>query len=329
MTCVGSDVTIAIVTRDRPDLTALAVESVRGSAPGVDIVVLDSGSAPEAIARLDEDLGDIALHRGSYRNAAAARNAALRLVRSEFVGFLDSDDLMRAEKIECLEPLLRGDAGAVMAVGRTDVIDANGIPRADLTEQINRLYDESDSFGSSYPGQCLRFTAYTSATLMRRSAVEIVGGYDETLPSMEDVDLYLRLSLIGKIKTARCVAASYRVWDQNVDPAASARGVLAVVSKHLGHPPDLPRTELRTSTFGLSLRAATSHQTLLQSREARSMLVKAAANRPMMAVASRHFWRILAASMVPTRIIQTRRRGRGGLPSASQQRGGRRRLRER
>src|SRR3954468_16798946 len=77
LTHVGSEVTIALVTRDRPELTALALESVREAAPGVRIVVLDSGSSPEALAELEARLGGVSLHRGFYPNAAAARNAAL------------------------------------------------------------------------------------------------------------------------------------------------------------------------------------------------------------------------------------------------------------
>jgi hypothetical protein len=304
---VESSVTIAVTTKDRPVLTQLAVESARAAAPKARIIVVDSGSSPENLERLRRGLGLVELHVGAYPNAAAARNAALALVDSDLVGFLDSDDLMRPEKVTCLEPILRRHSDVVLAVGRTMVIDAHGSPSHDLTKFQASLYEETERVGTSYPGQCIRFTAFTSATLMRRAALEQVGGYDESLPAMEDVDLYLRLSLIGRIEIARCVAACYRVWDENVGAARSAEGVIALAAKHLANPPSLPRRERRTAECALSLRAALSFQTLLRQDEARGMLARAAAADPGLALSSRMFWRLLASSLVPRWIVEKRR----------------------
>ena len=301
-------VTIAVTTKDRPELTLRAVESARLGAPEARIVVVDSGSAEENLQRLQAGLGSIQLHTGAYPNAAAARNAALGLVDSEFVGFLDSDDLMRAEKITCLRPLLLRDVTAVLAVGRTGFIDAQGRPMHEFSELQAEHYRESERIGTSYAGQCVRFTAFTSATLMRRAAVERIGGYDEALPAMEDVDLYLRLSLIGTIATARCIAADYRVWTGSVGAVRSAEGIVAVASKHLANLPiELPRHERRSSQCGLNMRAALSLQHLLRASDARRSLVRAARADPVRALRSRAFWRIFASSLVPRGIIERRR----------------------
>ena len=302
------DVTIAVTTKDRPDLTLLAVDSARASAPHVRIVVVDSGSTEANLHRLRTGLRHAELHIGSYPNAAAARNAALRLVDSEFVGFLDSDDLMRREKITCLQPLLRRNPDAVLAVGRTEVIDARGIGRDDLTQVHAALYTASEEASTSYASQCVRFTAFTSATLMRSAALEEVGGYDELLPAMEDVDLYLRLSLMGTIETSRCVAADYRIWSENVGAVKSAEGFLAVASKHLAALPDLPDHERRAAERALSMRSAQSQQTLLRRSDARRSLIRAARADPTRAFMSVLWWRILAASLVSDEIIDRRRR---------------------
>ena len=41
---------------------------------------------------------------------------------------------------------------------------------------------------------------YSSATLMRRDALETIGGFDDSLDIYEDWDLYLRLSLVGELR---------------------------------------------------------------------------------------------------------------------------------
>ena len=303
---VRRDVTIAITTKDRPAFTILAVNSARESAPQARIIVVDSGSSPENLETLRANAGHVDLHVGVYRNAAAARNAALRLIDSEFVGFLDSDDLMRPEKITCLLPLLQ-DRNAVVAIGRTVIIDGDGRADAVFTERVGKWYDESERVGASYSGLCIRSTAFTSATLMRRTALEQIGGYDEALPSMEDWDLYLRLSLIGKVATSRCVAGNYRVWSGNVNATGSAEGVIAVAGKHLANPPDLPQHELRRAECALRIRAALSLQTLLRKREARASLAGAVRANPAQALGSLAFWRILTSSFVAERLIERRR----------------------
>ena len=300
-------VTIAVTTKDRPVLTLLAVQSARSTAPAARIVVVDSGSSAENLEQLKAGLGPVELHAGAYQNAAAARNAALALVDSDLIGFLDSDDLMRPEKITCLEPLLRRDSGVVLAVGRTEVIDEQGRARPDLTELHEIGYEKTERAGTSYPSQCIRFTAFTSATLMRRAALEQVGGYDEALPAMEDVDLYLRLSLIGRVETVRCIAACYRVWSDNVAAATSAEGTIGVATKHLANLPSLPSSERRTAECALCLRTALSLQTLLRGSEARRMLTRAATTDPGQALSSSTFWRILASSIVPREIANRRR----------------------
>jgi hypothetical protein len=206
-----------------------------------------------------------------------------------------------------LEPLLRSDTDVVLAVGRTRAIDEQGRPLPDLTRLHNEGYEETERVGTTYPDQCIRFTAFTSATLMRRAALDQIGGYDESLPAMEDVDLYLRLSLVGRVDTARCIAASYRVWSDNVGGMRSAQGTIAVARKHLENLPDLPRRERRTAECALRMRAATSLQTLLSGSEARRMLAGAAAADPRRALSSSAFWRILGSSLVPHGIVERRR----------------------
>jgi GT2 family glycosyltransferase len=302
-----NDITIAVTTRDRPALTLLAVDSARSAAPEARIIVVDSGSSPENVRRLQMGVKPGELHVGSYPNAAAARNAALALVDSEFIGFLDSDDLMRPAKITCLRPLLRGDESAVLAGGRTAIIDADGVRDEAFTRRVDDWFDEGERSGTSYVGLCKRSVAYTSATLMRRAALEEVDGFDEALPTMEDWDLYLRLSLVGKIATARCVAADYRIWGGNMSSIASAEGVIAVAMKHLANLPSLAQRDRRRVECALSLRTALSFQTLLRLKDARRSLARAVQADPTQALASGTFWRILGSSLVPAGVIERRR----------------------
>jgi hypothetical protein len=304
----GSGVTIVIPTFNRAGVVREAIASALQCDPTpAEVIVVDCGST-DATQDVVRPFGDaIRYVTGSYPNAAAARNAGAALVRTQFIGFLDSDDVMRAEKLTCLVPLLGANDRAVVAIGRTAFIDEDGDPLPEFNRRLGRAYDVSERLGSSYAGQAARSTAYTSATLLRRTSFEEIGGYDETLPSMEDWDLYLRMSLMGDVLLTRCIAADYRVWEGNVGSDRSARGTLAVARKHLAHPPDLSRHELSVARCSLNLRAALSLQTLGDRAAARRALVAAAGARPERAVVTPTFWRLLAASSLPRVSVQNRR----------------------
>ena len=305
---VGSSVTVVIPTLNRAGVVREAIASaVQCDPPPAEVIVVDCGSTDATEDVVRPFGGAIRYVTGSYPNAAAARNAGAALVRTQFIGFLDSDDLMRTEKLSCLVPLLAANDRAVVAIGRTAFIDEDGDPLPEFNRRLGRAYDVSERLGSSYAGQATRSTAYTSATLLRRTSFEEIGGYDETLPSMEDWDLYLRMSLIGDVLLTRCIVADYRVWKGNVGIDRSARGTLAVARKHLAHPPDLPRQELSAARCSLNLRGAMSLQTLGDRAAARKALLAAARARPQRAVVTPTFWRLLAASSLPGVIVQSRR----------------------
>jgi hypothetical protein len=310
-------VTICITTRDRPTLTIAAVHSAE-AAPGVDqIVLVDSGSSEANLASLRRGLSSTQFIAGAFKNAAAARNAALSKVETDLVGFLDSDDLMRPEKTTCLEPILRQDDTTVLAVGRTEVVDGSGLSFPMMQSVHDAGYEVNDSLGTSYAAQCVHFTAFSSATLMRTSAVREIGGYDETLPAMEDVDVYLRLARVGTVRTARCATAVYRSWSGNVGAAQSAAGTVAVARKHLDNLPPLSPDDRNLAIFGLSMRAAVSEQTLRHGQDARAMLRSAARADIRRSLSSTTWWRILGSSLLPNAAATLRRRLHVGTDGVS------------
>jgi hypothetical protein len=142
---------------------------------------------------------------------------------------------------------------------------------------------------------------------MRTSALLQIGGYDESLPAMEDVDVYLRLACVGAIRTMKCVTAIYRTWGGNVDATRSATGTIAVVEKHLNNLPALPPEERRLAEYGLAMRAAVSEQTLLRGGPARMMLRRAARADARRSLSSQTWWRIMGASLVPHSLAKSRR----------------------
>jgi glycosyltransferase involved in cell wall biosynthesis len=92
----GPPLTVAIPTRDRPDLVVACIDSVLATRyPRLEVLVVDnapsSGSTAEAISRAYGSLPQVRYAMTRRAGTAHARNVALHLATSEIVAFLDDD----------------------------------------------------------------------------------------------------------------------------------------------------------------------------------------------------------------------------------------------
>lgn len=302
----GSSVSVVIPTRNRGALLRAAVESALAS-PADEIIVADGGSDDGSIEPLAA-LERVRVVRGDYRNAAQTRNAGAAAARGDYLGFLDSDDLMLPEKVTCLGRALDRDEGIGLVHGRIAVIDADGAesPATAEHEEALRLAERA---GLSYEALAAVCVMFTSATLMRRRAFEQIGGYDESLDVYEDWDLYLRLSVGWRLTYEDCRVAQYRIWAGNVRWDRTARGVVDVARKHLAAPaPGLSPA----ARYGFYRRLAGSHHILLERRATQRAALQAARIRPLGALADAGVRGPALRSLLPRALVRRRRPPLGG-----------------
>ncbi len=89
------ELTVVIPTKDRPVLLARAVESVVSQGPGIEVIVVDDGSIPEAADSIRSTANDpaVRLVRSDVSTGAPmARNRGLELARGRYWATLDDDD---------------------------------------------------------------------------------------------------------------------------------------------------------------------------------------------------------------------------------------------
>ncbi len=193
-------VSVVLPTYRRPDLLARAVRSVQNqSLPEWELIVVDDND-PAAPARLAtrevmqpllDDPRVRYLEHERNRGGSAARNTGIEAARAPLVAFLDDDDSWYPQKLAAQVDRLEGSPEDVALVycsfRRVEQDGAHEIvrPRADAGTIAALL--TRNGVGT------------TSAVMCRRSALLEVGGFDETLASRQDVDLYLRLALRFKL----------------------------------------------------------------------------------------------------------------------------------
>jgi glycosyltransferase involved in cell wall biosynthesis len=174
-------VDVVVPTVGRPTLPTLLHPLSRALPAGCAIVVVDDRSAPEPSLDLGVEDPRLRVVRSGGRGPAAARNAGWRACDAPWVAFVDDDvdptiGWVRQLCAEVAEA--RPSVGAIQ--GRVEVPLAPGRRPTDWERNVAGLDGA---------------TWITADMVVRRAALEDVGGFDERFPRAyrEDTDLALRL----------------------------------------------------------------------------------------------------------------------------------------
>jgi glycosyltransferase involved in cell wall biosynthesis len=183
----------------------------------LEIIVVNDGSSDSTIDILQKlsNSNKIILINQKNRGVASARNAGIFMSKGEYVAFIDSDDYWFKEKTSIQVDYLiqHSDVGAVYAEWHQWRTDQCGVFPSGLSlepKSINREVDKSLS-GQLYNQLLLDCVIHTSSIMIRRSVLNAVGGFDESLSIGEDYDLWLRLSRIARIDKLSTPLSLYRI----------------------------------------------------------------------------------------------------------------------
>jgi glycosyltransferase involved in cell wall biosynthesis len=217
-------------------------------------VVVDDGSTdgtPQIIREMARKDDRIRMIEQSNAGPAAARNNGMASVSagSEFIAFMDHDDVWLPDALAVLRDTLRAYPESIAAHGLADTIDGNGQlvdhTRADggfLNFGRSRMACEN---GRLVPWDISKPTTFESLypisrlfplglVLIRHDVMRTVGGFDTTFWQTEDWDMCLRLARQGEFQFIDRVLLHYRRHNanQSSDMTANAREVRRLLCKH-------------------------------------------------------------------------------------------------
>jgi hypothetical protein len=174
--CRGSAYDVTVVTlsvivpaTDNPATIAVCCSALRTGA-----------STPDELVVVQEP---------RHVNAAAARNLGARRAGGSVLLFVDADVEVRADAIERIRSRFEADPGLTALFGSYD--DSPSAPGV-VSGFRNLLHHHVHQ---NAPGPATTF--WTGLGAVRREAFESIGGFDETVEFMEDIDLGMRLSAVG------------------------------------------------------------------------------------------------------------------------------------
>ncbi|GAA0525040.1 hypothetical protein GCM10008992_26870 [Halorubrum aquaticum] len=177
--------------------------------PAIELLVIDDRSPEPAAETLEEVNTDSirsvrCVRHDENRGANAARNTGIRLADGEFIAFLDDDDSWLPEKTERQVSRFRegpNDLGVVTVGSR--IVDEDG----------NQLGQKR----SSVEGNAVRSLLYGgmvgsfSRVMVRADAISEAGLLDESFPSWQDREWYLRLAKHGTFASERSILVERRI----------------------------------------------------------------------------------------------------------------------
>jgi glycosyltransferase involved in cell wall biosynthesis len=172
----------------------------------VEVIVVDDGSG-DRTAELAES-HDVVVLRRPHLGASAARNAGLAVASGEYWTIFDADDVMPPERLARQVDYLEAHPELGLVLGLTEAFVSPGEPRP---PHYNPVWDNGP------------FPACAGTMLARRTILDVVGPFDETLALAYDVDWLARAKDAGvSAGQVDHVSLRYRIHGGNSSADAPA-----------------------------------------------------------------------------------------------------------
>lgn len=190
-------VTIIVPCYNRERYIAETIESVLNqSYSNIELIVVDDGSTDNSRKIIESYKKYIRIleHPGRVnKGQSAALNLGIRSSASDYVAFLDSDDLFSPEKMEKQVQFLESNP-------QVGLVYSNGYTISENGKRINRIYDENHREDSD-PNRVLLdcYFLLPNNALVRRDVLSKAGYFEENFRSAQDHDLAIRIAEVAKI----------------------------------------------------------------------------------------------------------------------------------
>jgi glycosyltransferase involved in cell wall biosynthesis len=196
---VSPRVSVLVTSYNHARYVEEALDSLRRqTSPDFEVIITDDASTDGCAEVIEAWLARTGypaqfIRNHENRGICANRNASLARASGSFICSLSGDDCYEPERIERqLEFFLTQPPQVAVVYSDMMIVDSEGRPVGESF--LDRLLEgeqppQGEIFARILSGNFLP----APAAMVRRSAIDTVGGYDETL-SFEDLDMWLRLS---------------------------------------------------------------------------------------------------------------------------------------
>jgi glycosyltransferase involved in cell wall biosynthesis len=206
-----SNTSVIITTQNRKEFLLRAIDSVKlQTTLPEELIIIDDCSEEKLCDKelkiIRDELSPVVfkyIFNTVIKGGNYSRNLGVELSKFDIIMFLDDDDYWHQSKIENQIPYFNEKIGLVYTgkkfVSSTDLF------------KVLRLSQESVNENSIWSGN---YIGSTSGVAIKRSVFELAGKFDEKLNSLQDYDLWIRVSLITQVAWDRDFNLFYTIHEQ-------------------------------------------------------------------------------------------------------------------
>lgn len=193
--------TVALSAFNEEDWVSAAIRSVLAQTrEDFELVVVDDGStdATADVVRGFQSDPRVRLISQQNKGLAAGLNTAIAAGSAPYVALIDADDLWMPRYLEEMGRALDGDPGAGFAYTDAWSFDeASGRFFRQTSNSYMRAPDPPPTDPEKFLRLLIEVNFVFGLAAMRRSALDEVGGFNESLKACEDYELWVRLAAHG------------------------------------------------------------------------------------------------------------------------------------
>ncbi len=236
-------VSVIVPTHNRPEMVADAVKSVLDQKyKNFELLVVnDAGPDIEPIITSMNGKSNITYVRHSVnRGLAAARNTGIKLSRGKYIAYLDDDDIFYPDHLETLVHYLENSDHKIVYTDahRAHQVKENG---QYVTQKIDLPYSQDFDYDQILVSNFVPVLCF----MHEKSCLDKTGLFDESLPVVEDWDLWIRMSRFYEMPHIKKVTAEFRSRDDGTSMTSKGmeafyRTGIAVHKKYRDYAKDKP-----------------------------------------------------------------------------------------
>ena len=213
-------VSVIIPTYNRPEQLKRAIESVQNQTYSrIEIIVVNNaGAEVESVVQALNAEGDIRLFKhATNKGPGAARNTAIHASRGKYIAYLDDDDIYYPDHVETLVNALETTPFQVAHSHAHRSHEARQGQRYVRTHKTTPY-----TMDVTHEGLLVCNLVPILCIMHERACLDAVGNFDETLPTHEDWDLWIRMSRHYKFLHVKRVTAEV-TWRDDGTTMTSSR----------------------------------------------------------------------------------------------------------
>ena len=201
-------VTVYITNYNYGKYIKQAIESVLNqSCQDFELIIIDDGSTDnskeiiESYAHIDK----VQIVYQQNKGLNITNNVALKLANGQFIVRLDADDYFEKDALKSMSDALLKDTELGLVFPDYYLVDEDGNV---LHEEKRHSFEEDVTL--------LDMPAHGACTMIRKSFLQTLGGYDEEFKCQDGYDLWVRFTAKYKVNNVSQILFSYRRHGDNL-----------------------------------------------------------------------------------------------------------------